>query len=219
MALATKKKANNQLTTKIEGNLLVTRLGGVLHSLSRVPDHPVELARKLGNAVPKGTKVPPIPKKAPGQAASGFGRLQRAEVPQAPKKKVDVGTRSDSNGAALKAGANLPAKALRASTKVTPNHITSKEPSFAHLLPAPHEVEDDATASSANAKAIAAAVHAAANKARSPLRSDAPAPTGLAAGILAAGQKARSPTNAPLPPANSFAGKVIQAGKKRRGEI
>jgi hypothetical protein len=123
-----------------------------------------------------------------------------------------------------KVAAKVPAKTSRASVEITTSTATAKTPApqFAHLAPdrIPAYGQDAAGAPTAARTGVtAAAVLAAAAKARLPTGMNLPAPTGMAAKVLAAAEKSRTPTSAPPPPANSLAAAVIAAGKKRRGEI
>jgi hypothetical protein len=113
--------------------------------------------------------------------------------------------------------------------------------SFGHLLQGNYDFE--APDYTGNVPVTAAQVMAAVAKAKTPLGTGAPPPTGIAAQVLAAAQRARTggnplskPTGVaaavlaaaekartpagfePLPP-DSIAARVIAAGKKRRGEI
>jgi hypothetical protein len=122
-----------------------------------------------------------------------------------------------------KVAAKAPAETSRAS-KVTTNSASAKTPvsQFAHLAPdrIPAYGQDAAEAPTADRTGVtAAAVLAAAAKARTPTGTNLPAPTGMAAKVMAAAEKSRTPTSAPPPPTNSLAAAVIAAGKKRRGEI
>jgi len=152
--------------------------------------------RRLGKA--KAVTAP----SAPAAKAAAVGKLPQA-VSAFAQNAASMAARSRKPVAGPRPAASKPANAL----------------SFAHLMPAPANYEDDAEISALSAKAFATQVHAAANKARTGIGMTVPKPTGVAAQILAAGQKARTLTkDSPLPTDPVVRG-IILAGRKRRGEI
>jgi hypothetical protein len=86
---------------------------------------------------------------------------------------------------------------------------------FAHLAPAPFEIEDDTAPAAAKAQAIIVS----AAKARSAASVTKPPKGTAAAAILAAAAKRDTPTGTSAPKPKGLAAAIVAAGRKARGEV